>query len=569
MGKIKILDEKTASKIAAGEVVERPASVVKELLENSIDAKATEIEIKIENGGKTKIIVKDNGEGMDKEDLLLCYKPHATSKLSCLDDFKKLKTLGFRGEALHSIAAVSRLIIRSKTTSSSTGYQITVVGGKFKKIIPVGMNAGTEIIVENLFFNMPARKKFLKSEQTELKHVLREFQKIALTNPSIKFKLFHNNRLLSNLKSTHIEKRIEEVLKINLRNQFIHIKGQLESISITGYISKPQFTNSLPQIQYVFVNNRAVRTPIAKKSIALALHTLLPEKIDPRFIVFLEAPPYMFDINIHPRKEEIKFQKPNAVISLIQNAVKNSITDTKVVFKPTAKTQNKNNTYVFTLKEPTSSYSTDKFSEVKTALFTNELLTEIKHKKYLQALNLFIIFETKNGIIIADQHAANERVIFEKLLKKYKSKDSAISQQLLIPIIIETSLALAQSINELLPLLNKIGFKLEPFGESTFRLTHIPSIINEKQKNPKEILINAIEDFKLTKNKLPSSIENLIATIACRSAVKSGDQLSEEEINEIIQTLEKSETKYTCPHGRPTHILITKQELEKLFKRRN
>ncbi len=566
MGKIKILDEKTASKIAAGEVIERPASVVKELLENSKDAGAKNIIVYLEKAGKKLIRVIDDGEGMDKEDLKLCFKPHATSKIETIEDLKNLKTFGFRGEALHSIASVSKLTIKSKTENSEVGYQIEIVSSKLKSFLPVGMNKGTEVKVESLFFNLPARKKFLKTDQTELSHILKVIEAFSLSNPEISLKVFHNNKLLLNLPKQTLIERIRSVLKLDL-NKFIQKEKEIENLKIFGLIAKPQFVPYLPKLYLTFVNKRPVKTPFfLKKAIKEALHTLVPEKYFPQFILFLELPAYFFDVNIHPKKEEVKFLNQTFIFKQIEKFTKEAILEEKPTFKASAEKRPSQKS--FTLKEPQSTYKA-KLESFQQDFFQNQILPEIPiRKKYIQVFNTFIIFEKENGIIIADQHAAHERILFEEFMDKFKNNAKEISQPLLIPEILEPSLSLYQKIKKLKDKLERLGFKLEKFGEKTFKITHAPFIIFRAKRSPKDIFLQILNDLFEEKETTPFAIEHLIATLACRSAIKAGDKLSEEEIQKIIKSLEKTQVKYTCPHGRPTHIIITKLELEKLFKRK-
>lgn len=570
MGKIKILDQKTASKIAAGEVIERPASVVKELLENSFDASADEIEIYLEKGGKKKILVRDNGEGMDKEDLKICFKPHATSKIRSLDDLNRLNSFGFRGEALHSIAQVSRLTIKSKPENSQTGYQIEVVAGKLKNLLPVGMNKGTEVKVENLFFNLPARKKFLKTDQTELKHILQIIERLALTKPEIKIKVFHNQKQIINLEKTDLKKRIKDLFKVDIEKMFYEGELSRENLKIKIFFSRPQYTPYLPELQILYVNSRFVKIPfLIKKTIKEAYGTLLPPNLNPRFILFLEMPAYFFDVNIHPKKEEIKLLSPTPVLENLKDLMEQIISTKETKFFAKAKTDK---TSHFTFKEPVDEYKIhQEIKKTEQAKFFDIFPPETKlqlHRPYLQVFKLFIIFEDGENLIIADQHASHERVLFEKFMEKFKKEKENISQPLLIPEILEPSLSLYQLIKENLPIIEELGFKLEPFGEKLYKITHVPFILLTRNLDIKKTFIEILNDLAKGSKKLPFSIERAVATMACRSAVKAGDKLTQHEIDEIIKLLTRSKVPYTCPHGRPTHVVITKGELEKLFKRK-
>ena len=569
MSKIKTLDKRTVSKIAAGEVIERPASVVKELLENAIDAKAKNIKIMIEDGGKKSILVIDDGLGMDKEDLLVCFKPHTTSKINSIEDLNKLQTLGFRGEALHSIASVSYLTIKSKPKSKDIGYQINVVAGKLKDQFPVGTRKGTEVKVQNLFFNLPVRKKFLKSKATEFRHILNVVEKEALIAEKVNLKLYHNSKLVLNLPSGDIENRIEKLFKINLKEKFSKAELIEKDIRIKGFVAKPQFIPYLPKIQHLIVNKRYIKNNfLIKKALKAAFNTLIPEKSEIYFLIFLELPNNTFDINIHPKKEEIKFSDPMFIFKKIKEFSKKIIETPSIVYTPSVKkearrTQQK---FYFTLKEKGEEKKAESFSLFDQAKET--YLTEPSKIKYLQIMNLFIIFEHNNKLVIADQHAAHERVLYEKILKQFETQAKSFSQALLLPEIIEPNLTLFHQIEKIKTDLEKIGFKLEKFGQTTYKLTNVPFILTQVKKPIKLIFMQVVKEIIKNKEKKPYSIEKILSTLACKAAVKAGDKLSEEEIQEIIKSLEKTQIKYTCPHGRPTHIIISKTELEKLFKRK-
>ena len=556
---IKILEEALINKIAAGEVIERPASVIKELIENSIDAGADEIIIKILKSGKKQIIVKDNGSGMDPDDAQLSIVRHATSKLLSDEDLFNINTLGFRGEALASIAAVSNFILTSKTKEDLTGIKIEVEGGNIRNLSQVGISEGTTIEINDLFFNMPARKQFLKEDSTELNHIIDIINRYALINPQISFKLIHNdNELINAPKTNNWLDKIISIYGKEIVKDLIEISYE-DSVKIKGFISKPILTKKDKDFQSIYVNGRYVKDKIISDAVHSAYHTLLNVHRFPVFIINLEINPKEIDVNVHPTKALIKIKAED----LIQDQVYSAIRDTLM-----------NNNLIQNISEIRTSqlHSTqERKYEISSGTQTilepirlEEKKEEIKFSKLPkmkilgQIYKTYILAEGENGLLIIDQHAAQERVMYEKFMQQeYQIK----SQNLITPNIIELPLIKYNLLKNNLDKLKDIGFELEEYGQNSFILRSIPIFFDLKLG--KEILLELLDEI----SKYDEIKEEKIIRSSCRAAIKAGENLNIFQMQGVLKELELTEQPYNCPHGRPTIINISIQELEKKFKR--
>ena len=587
MGKVRVLDEKTSAKIAAGEVIERPASVVKELLENSIDAKAKKIRINIEKGGKKIIEVQDDGEGIEEDDIEKVVQKHATSKISDFSDLQKISTLGFRGEALYSIASVSKLIIRSKTYQAESGMEVVFEAGRKKMIRPLGMNTGTQVRVENLFFNLPARKKFLKSDNTEYKHILNEVFLHALSYPEIEFILRHNDKTILNLQKNSFKKRISNLIHLD-EEKFFYIKAEKPPYKLKLFLVRAEFASHFPKISYVFVNRRSVKSPLLYSSLRQALQSFYPDPGKAGFILFFDSDPYLYDVNIHPRKEEIRFLESDAVFSFVYSSVRENLGKVKFsrvdfsgsVLQPLGKkgVEKKKNTLP-QVREGKSPYYLEKkrfsfekkdldFSLSKSEIFSEDIKRSLEKRDFIQLLDLFIITSKDDNILIIDQHAADERILYEKLHLRLKRQPSLESIDLLIPAIVQLPAVFLSLIEEEGEFLKRFGFEADVFGENTAKISKIPALLERKDFESVflQILESLNEDIRSPRSE---KIDRIIATIACRSAVKQGDRLSDDKIKQILEYIDDPDfITSRCPHGRPTTIVFSKKNLEKLFKRR-
>ncbi|MDE2026289.1 MAG: DNA mismatch repair endonuclease MutL [Patescibacteria group bacterium] len=555
MAKIRQLSPAIVAKIAAGEVIERPAYAVKELIENAIDANATDIQIFIEQAGLKKIQVIDNGEGMDQEDLLACFQPHTTSKL--LDeDLTGITTLGFRGEALASLVAVSDLTIKSRIESDAVGNEITLHGGEIQKKTPTGMPSGTIVTVHNLFASVPARKKFLKSTQTESRHIISMVTHFASAFPNIRFALYHNGRVIFDVPAEEQQiERIKRLVGNDVFSFFIPVKYQDSYISISGFIAKPQINSSTSAKQFLFVNNRKV----TDKTIALAVKesygTMLEATMYPIFVLFLSIPHQLVDINMHPRKEQVSFVHTHDIFNGVKAAIMQTLQENNLTFQ--------------NLSWKHSGVGTT------TSLAANILRKQVLEKELLigdlkippvQFHKLYILLQTKHGIVFIDQHAAHERVLFEKLQKEFlrmitKQKSSKLSKPITINFLPSEQSLIIEHKN----IFTKMGFIF--IIKKDISVTHVPYFLRDR--NPLELIKNILEYLEedLPIPRLDKISEHMLAFLACRGAVKAGDLLNQKQMNKIIMQLETTSNNATCPHGRPTRMFYSLEELKKNFKR--
>lgn len=604
MSRIKILDEQIINHIAAGEVIERPASVVKELVENSLDANSTEIIIRIEKGGKKLIQISDNGSGMNHDDALLSLERHATSKILELDDIHNIDTLGFRGEALPSISAVSEMEISSlpQNKKNQSATKIFISNGKIKNVTQISANSGTTISVKNLFKNVPARKKFLKTEQTEMRHIIKNIQYLACTHFATSFRLFHNGKEILNYpKVDLLEKRISDILGRKFFQQnVIPIQNEKPIISIAGYIgSFDEGTNwSSANWRTIFVNNRFVKDKIIFSAVRKAYQPFtkksgLKSQL-PMYIVFINISNDQIDFNVSPTKTEVRFANSNLVFSFVKDSISNSLLEfenkkySDVKFN-ISKSQDISKSSSFRK----SKNGRQKFSSIKSEL--DETFLTLKGKKDIQMVsffnekiikdknkiveveivnpwqigNSFIFVETKNGVLAIDQHAAHERILYEKILKKFQTSKDISGEKLLFPLVIDLPKYLQQTIPNLvgenLTTFQQIGFKIKIFSGNSLIVEEIPSEL--KNWNNGEVLINILQQIEAEYQLRADFKEKLAQSFACHAAIKVGQKLTKKEMLALINELFAAQNPFFCPHGRPAIIEISFDELRKRFKR--
>ncbi|MCS7053885.1 MAG: DNA mismatch repair endonuclease MutL [Ignavibacterium sp.] len=607
--KIKILPENLANKIAAGEVVQRPESVVKELLENSIDAQAKNIELIVKQAGKSLIQVCDDGIGMSEEDAILCIQKHATSKISSIEDLEAIKTLGFRGEALSSIAAVSQLEIRTETRDEEVGTLIKVEkeGEIFKS--KISTSKGTCVIVKNLFYNVPARRKFLKSDSTELKHIIDTFNKIALANPNIAFKFYNNDELIFNYNSGTLEDRIAQIFADNMLDALIKVEEKTEYLSIYGYIGKPSIFRKSKGEQYIFLNGRYVINKNINHAVFNAFENILEKGDYPFFILFLQIDPSRVDVNIHPSKLEVKFDDEKDVYNFVFSVVRKTIAsydlvpsmsfeitneaeiESKIKFDPFVITQRndftdrpkfgRGNDYItdkeieLVFGDLTSGIDKDtenyplQIEKININLEPNKSIdnrdSEQERGFIIQLHNKYILCQIKTGLMIIDQHVAHERILYEKALNRIDS-NLPLSQQLLFPIKIELDPARVDLLKELNPYLEKIGFQIKFISSTKFLIEGVPEDI--KSGSEEKILKEIIEEFQINyREKKLEHRDNIAKSFSCKAAIKTGDKLTEDEMRLLIDQLFATSMPYVCPHGRPVLIKIPLSEFDKRFGR--
>ncbi len=591
MSKIKVMDEVLANKIAAGEVVEKTMNVVKELVENSIDAKSSEITIKLVDSGVKEIEVSDNGIGMDREDAVMAFSRHATSKLKNLDDLFYIESLGFRGEALPSIASVSNVCL--KTSNRETGTLVTLEGGENIKVSSCDLQEGTTITVSDLFYNTPVRLKYLKNLYVELSNIVEYVDKMALSYPDIKFCLINNDKVLLRTDgSGDLLKVIYQIYGADVTKKMISISGENDDYYISGFISYPEVTKSNRNGITTLVNGRVIKNNELNKIIIDSYHTYIPKDKFPIVVLNIDVDPILIDINIHPTKMDIKFSKMDTLkelvtdlvtkklkqLTLIPNAAVRDVSSISEVSKQ-IKNSNDDVSYNSVLGDKTSyeeikldfevNAREERYNETKEDKDTEEVPVEKEYRiKKMEPRGIvystYIIAENEDGMYIIDQHAAAERINYEKVLAALKEK--VVIVDLLIPIKIELSASEALIVKENFSLLEEYGFKTEEFGINTIIVRSHPSWIMD---DVAEECIRKVIDIIITRESFDFDlfVWRMAATMACRMSIKANDYISYDDQMFLLDSLRKCDNPFTCPHGRPTIITYTKYDLEKLFKR--
>ncbi len=585
MTKIKVMSENLANKIAAGEVVEKCASVVKELVENSIDAGATTIKVDLLEGGLSEIKITDDGSGMESEDALLAFQRHATSKLMREDDLFFINTLGFRGEALPSIASVSEVDLI--TCASNVGTHIHIKGGKLEINEPSDARKGTIITISNLFYNTPARLKYLKSEQYELANTVSFIEKLAFSYPEIKFELTNNNKtIVKTSGSNNLLKTIHEIYGLNVSSNMLEVKGSTDDYDMEGYICKPEILKSNRNHMITIVNGRVVRNNDLNRAINDAYYTYKPDIKFPIVVLKFETDPTLIDVNIHPTKQDIKLSKTEELYHMIVNTIKDKLYNELLIPKalkdepeislPTAMIKNEIVDEKTDDKEPKESYQTELDFSVKEESFEYEaepkdLIINPELKKLVLypvglALGTYIIAQNEEGVYLIDQHAAQERINYDKYLKALKEeKTSTVAP--LFPINIELNSSDFLLIKEHMDILINMGFIIEEFGYNTFTIKEHPTWLKEGYE---EESIHKIFDSIISIGSRFDRVkfnEHIAITLACKMSIKANTRISTEAQEEILRELVNTDNPYNCPHGRPTIIKFTIYDLEKMFKR--
>ncbi len=589
MSKIKVMDEVLANKIAAGEVVEKTMNVVKELVENSIDANATEITIKLVDSGVKEIEVSDNGIGMDPIDAKLAFERHATSKLKNLDDLFYIESLGFRGEALPSIASVSN--VRLKTSNGEVGTLITINGGENLKSKKSDLQVGTTITVSDLFYNTPVRLKYLKNLYVELAHIVEYVNKMALSYPNIKFTLINNDKvLLSTDGSGDLLKVIYEIYGVDITKKMIPISNENDDYNISGYISYPEVNKGNRNSITTLVNGRVIKNNELNKCIIEAYHTYMHKGRYPVVVLNIDVDPILIDINVHPTKMDIKFSKMDSLKELVSKTITKRLEEISLIPEVSVRdSYSVSEVRKQITKEKEEVIDDTKYEEIKLDFevfeekekYDKEIEEKIKEelpfdlpeekksriKKMIPrgvVLLTYIVAENEDGMYLIDQHAAAERINYEKILKQMKEKPIIID--LLIPIRIELRKDEYILAKERFSLLEEYGFTPEDFGKNTIIIRSHPAWIPEDKS---ESIIREIVDLIIEKGNFDFDqfVWRMAATTACRMSVMAGDYISIEDQEWILENIRYCDNPFTCPHGRPTIITYTKYELEKLFKR--
>jgi DNA mismatch repair protein MutL len=610
MAIINLLDNETINKIAAGEVIENPKSIVKELVENSIDAGADEITIEIKNGGKSFIRVTDNGKGIEKDQVENAFKRHCTSKISSSDDLNSLFTLGFRGEALASIAAVSKVEIITRTNDDIYGIKMTIEGGKIISKEDIGCPVGTTITVTDLFYNVPARKKFLKSDISESSNINEIVVSLALSKENISFKYINNNNVAYRTpKTNNLMNTISSLYEKDLYNSLLKIDYKGDVLGITGYTTNLNYYRGNRKQQIVFVNGRVIKHRRMSYFIEEAYNTLLPKNKYPACFIKIEIAPALVDVNVHPAKTEVRFQNEEMVLNEIKNAIYSALHSKSIMKEVKGETllhdsKDINNLRIFDrssgisvilgglenkFTEETEETENIRITEVEISnkdIAVMESLKpydkfEFKQQKFIKAENdedklpeLFVIGIVMDTYIICenpektcmfmiDQHAAHERINYEKFLNQYNSREILIQE--IVPEVINLSYDDYETAMSNVEIFEYLGISVENFGNNAILINNIPTIF--KDSNLKDVFYAILDNLKdITKSNLDFVMEKIIKE-ACVKSVKSGDRLHMSEVRALLNDLRMTDNPYTCPHGRPVIIKMTRYEIEKMFER--
>lgn len=595
---IKLLPENISNQIAAGEVVQRPASAVKELLENAIDAGATQISLIVKEGGKMLMQVIDNGKGMSETDARMCFERHATSKISNADDLFAIKTKGFRGEAMAAIASVAQVELKTKQKDAAAGTCVVMEGGDLVSQEPCQCSVGTSVSIKNLFFNVPARRNFLKDDTVELRHIIDEFERVALAHPEIAFKLNSNNNEVYHLQATTLINRITGLMGNTLKDKLVSVNEESPTITIRGYVGTPASAKRRRGLQFFFVNNRFIKNGYLHHAVMGAYEQLIAADEFPAYFIFIDVPPNSIDINIHPTKTEVKFEDEKNLYAILKTSVKRALGKNNLApsidfdveqivefnYKPQVgpvKTPQINlnpgynpfNSYTEAGKPATNWQSlyqdhmnpeTAQSLPKEDHLFHREAAHFIVPEKFFQFQNKYIVAGYQDGLLVIDQQRAHERILYEHY--KQTSQHPANSQQELFPQTIELSPADMLLLNELNDDLKKLGFDIVPFGKDTVVIQGVPADLSSL--NSVEVLHGLLENYKL--NNLDVKLEkgeNIYRSLSRNTSIKYGKELQPEEIRLLMEHLFSCENYSFNPEGKVIYTKIDTFDLDKLFRK--
>ena len=615
---INLLPENISNQIAAGEVIQRPASAVKELLENAVDAGATEIKLFVKDAGKELIQVIDNGKGMSETDARMSFERHATSKIKIIDDLFHIKTMGFRGEALASIAGVAQVELKTKMAGESVGTFIEIENSVVRTQEPVAMDEGTNISMKNLFFNVPARRNFLKSNASELRHIVDEFIRVAMAFPSLFFSLTSNGQEVFHLEKSSLKQRIIQILGNNYAAKLVSVNEETDYMNIYGFVGKPETAKKTRGDQYFFVNNRFIKSPYLNHAVMNAFSEMIARDSFPMYTLFIDIDPSRLDINVHPTKQEIKFEDEKLIYAFVQSAVKHalaqysvtptldfdldvSIQQTEAVAQPftmekqasaagsslyktfTQKNQahfiesksdlaswddNLLKRNVYNSPENTMGDITKDKEDLYSVSKNGNVPLPVKKptsEEYIQIHKSFIIAQNENGFIVIHQQNAHERILYERFTEAMQGKPISI-QRSLFPETIDLTPADSVLLSELLPDLNILGYQVEHFGNTTFVIQGSPADVVDG--NEKESLEKILEQYKHFNMDIRlGRREKLLRSLAWQQAVKAGAYLSEKEVQSLVENLFNCKINNTTPNGKPVFLEFKKDELDKMFGR--
>lgn len=609
---IQLLPDNIANQIAAGEVIQRPASAVKELLENAVDAAATEIKLIVNDAGKALIQVIDNGKGMSETDARMAFERHATSKIQSIEDLFRIKTMGFRGEALASIAAVAQVELRTKRDEDEAGIYIEIENSVVKKQEPIASPTGTSIAMKNLFFNVPARRNFLKSNPSELRHIIDEFIRVAMAFPEIFFSLNSNGQEVFHLEKGTLKQRIVQILGSNYNAKLVSVQERTDYLDILGFVGKPETAKKTRGDQYFFVNNRFIKSAYLNHAVMSAFAEMIPKDSFPMYALFIDLDPAQLDINVHPTKQEIKFEDEKIVYAFVQSAVKHALAQFSITptldFELDASIQNldavnkpitdqdrssASSSQLFqTFTQKNQAHFVEKKSELthwkdfyekpseqgtennflnaptQTPVFEKTFGNNEKPKEHstlMQLHNAYILVQNDRGYLLINQQNAHERILYERFTQAISGKTIA-TQQSLFPTTIELTPADTVLLTELLPDLELLGYKLEPFGNNTFVVQGTPADVGQASET--NAIEKLIEQYKHFSSDLKfSKREKLLRSLSLQQSVKAGTSLSEKEMKNLTEELFDCETPNATPTGKPTYMSFKKDEMDRMFGR--
>ena len=606
---IHLLPDNIANQIAAGEVIQRPASAVKELMENAIDAGADEIKLVINDAGKALVQVIDNGGGMSETDARMAFERHATSKIKNIDDLFRIKTMGFRGEALASIAAVAQVEIKTKRPGDETAIYIEIENSEVKKQEPVAAPDGTNIAMKNLFFNVPARRNFLKSNASELKHIIDEFTRVAMSFPEIFFSLSSNGQQVFHLEKGSLKQRIVQILGNNYNAKLVSVQEQTDYMNIYGFVGKPETTKKTRGDQYFFVNNRFIKSAYLNHAVMNAFNEMIAKDSFPMYALFIDLDPSQLDINVHPTKQEIKFEDEKIVYAFVQSAVKHALAQFSITptldFELDASIQSLDAVTKPFTDENKSSATTSSLFNTFTKKHQSHFIenkSELKHWKdfyepekkltddgwpmtgketakaqqlhsanhqpptaniLFQLHNTFLIVENDKGYLLIHQQNAHERVLYERFVKAVDGKPIP-TQTSLFPSTLTLAPADAVLLDELLPDLHHLGYLLEPFGNNTFVIQGTPADV--ETGNEKTAIEKMLEQYKHFSNDIKfNKREKLLRSLALQQSIKAGTSLTDKEMKILVEDLFDCATPNSTANGKPTYLEFKKDELNKMF----
>jgi DNA mismatch repair protein MutL len=605
--KILLLTDNIANQIAAGEVIQRPASAVKELLENAVDAGATEIKLFVNDAGKSLVQVIDNGSGMSETDARMCFERHATSKIQTIDDLFHIRTMGFRGEALASIAAVAQVELKTRKADEETGVYIEIENSEVKKQQPIAIHIGTSIAMKNLFFNVPARRNFLKSNAAEMRHIVDEFTRVALAFPHVFFSLTSNGQQIFYLEAGSLKQRILQLLGNNYNTKLVSVNEETDYLNIYGFVGKPETAKKTRGDQYFFVNNRFIKSAYLNHAVLNAFQEMISTDSFPIYVLFIDLDPTQVDVNVHPTKQEIKFEDEKIVYAFVQAAIKHALAQFSITptldFELDASIQQLSSIQQpFTEEKKSAAASTSifkTFTQKHQAHFIeSNQKAELRHWKdsldenrqgedflthdsrltthesrltlqedteLTQLQNTYILVPSNRGFLLVHQQAAHERILYERLMQAVQGKPVA-AQRSLFPVTVELAPSDAAILGELMTDLHHLGYMIEPFGNNTFVIQGTPADVD--QGNEKNIIDGLLEQYKHFNNEMKlSKREGLVRSAAWQQSIKTGKKLGEKEMRMLVENLFSCEQSNSTPGGKPTYLEFKQEQLERLFGR--